>query len=295
MKPRVPDFIGLGAPKAGTTWLAGVIARHPDVFMPEIKETHFFDYPYEQYPYSKYEGFFSAARPGQKVGEFSTDYLSSIEAPERVRRHLPDVKLIAVLRNPVDQVYSNYWHALRQGFHLSDGSLPDFEAALIRHPDQLLQPGFYGRHLERWLACFPRRQLLILFYDDLERDPLGVIKTVQEFLGLRPWLEPGVGGARGGAERQGVAPRSGRAGRIYTQLYFMANRWVLQPISRRLGYEMAGRLIQQFRLRRIGERLFFKRGYPPMSAETRARLGEIYRADRARLERITGRDLSAWI
>jgi len=294
MKPRLPDFIGIGAPKAGTTWLAGVIARHPDVFMPAIKETHFFDYPYDQYPFSKYEEFFSAAAPGQIVGEFSTDYLASAAAPARIHRHLPGVKLIAVLRDPVGQVYSNYWHALRQGFNCSDRSMPDFETALVRHRGQLLEPGFYGRHLERWLAVFPRRQMLILFYDDIERDPAAVIRSVEDFLGLRPVAAAGAGEARGGGERQGVAPRSGWLGRIYTRLYFAANRWVLQPISRRMGYETAGRLIQRLRLRRIGEHLFFQRGYPPLPPELRARLVAIYRDDRAVLEGITGRDLSSW-
>ncbi len=292
---RLPDFIGIGAPKAGTTWITRLLTQNPAIFMPQMKETHFFDYPYDQNPFSKYAGFFAAATPGQIVGEFSTDYLASPEAPARIARHLPGVKLIVSLRNPIDQIYSNYWHALRQGFHCSDRSMPDFTTALERHRGQLLDPAFYGHHLERWLAIFPREQILIIFQEDIARRPSDVAAELWRFLGMSPVANEAAMPSRGGGERQGVAPRSHFAGAIYNALYFSANRWVLRPISRLFGYQASMQLIEKLRLRRLGETLFFRRGYPPLTPELRAELVVRFTADIQLLGRLTGRDLQHWL
>lgn len=290
----LPSFIGIGAPKAATTWLTAVLASHPGIYLPALKETHFFDYPYTQYPFSHYSRFFSDVSPGQIVGEYSVDYLASPEAPARIRRHLPDVRLIVSFRDPVDQIYSHYWHCLRQGFNCRDATVPDFETALARFPDKLLEESRFGHHLQRWLEHFPADRFLVVFQEDVAADPAAVAARLWDFLGVPPPHSEHPLPGRGGSERAGVSPRSGGAARLYNRLYFAANNRVLRPLSRRFGYETSLRLIRILRLRGIAERLFFRPGYPPMTPAQRARIRALLADDVALLSRLTGRDLSHW-
>ena len=290
------DFMGIGAPKAATTWLTNLLASHPALFIPEIKETHFFAYPFEDTPFSTYERFFTAALPSQLKGEFSVDYLSHPATPARVRSLFPDLKIIVSFRNPIDQIYSNYWHALRQGFNCRDDSQPDFETALQRHADTLLEPTFYGTHLERWLLHFPREQFLILFHDDIVQDSEAVAQSLWSFLDVPAPPEDATTGKpqQDSSSRKGVSLRSGRSARLYNRLYFWTNTYVLRPLSKRFGYDAAFKLIHVLRLRQIGEKLFFRSGYPKMSDSQRELIRARLQPEVDHLARLTGRDLSHW-
>lgn len=270
-----------------------MLSCHPGIYMTPVKETHFFDYPYTQYPFSKYAGFFTHARPDQLAGEFSTDYLTSLEAPARVRQHLPAVRLIVSFRNPIDQIYSNYWHSLRQGFNCSDASAPDFETALERHHDRLIGTARFGHHFQRWRKHFAADRFLVIFQEDVQRDPAAVADRLWRFLDLPPPEASPLPG-RNAAERAGVSPRSSLSTRLYNRLYFATNRLVLRPLARHFGYAASMRLINALRLRRIAERLFFRRGYPPMTAAQRRYLHQLLADDISLLGQLTGRDLTHW-
>lgn len=291
---RLPGFIGIGAPKAATTWITAALQTHPGVHLTPVKETHFFDYPYTQYPFSKYGDFFAGAAPGQVAGEFSVDYLASAEAPARVARHLPAVKLLVSFRNPIDQIYSNYWHSLRQGFNCNDSSLPSFDQALDRHRDRLVDASRFGHHFRRWREHFPAKRFLVLFQEDIAEAPAAAAARLWPHLGLPPPPAATPLPVRGSGARAGVSPRSVGIGHLYNALYFTANNRVLRPISRRFGYESSLRLIRALRLRRVAEKLFFRPGYPPMSPAQRVRLRELLADDIALLGHLTGRDLSHW-
>ena len=99
------DFIGLGAQKAGTSWVYACLYEHPEIHAP-IKELHFFSRDRFSKGKDWYESHFSHRKEGQKVGEFSTSYLYSKETPERIKELYPEVKLIAIVRNPVTRAYS---------------------------------------------------------------------------------------------------------------------------------------------------------------------------------------------
>ena len=114
----LPNFIGIGAPKAGTTWLFNCLQEHPQVFVAPVKETKFFDDENIEGRILEYEAHFRGAEGAIAVGEISTRYLSSNRgAAERIHRYLPEVRLFVSLRNPSDQAYSHYWHLRRQNFH----------------------------------------------------------------------------------------------------------------------------------------------------------------------------------
>ncbi len=200
----LPSFLILGAQKAGTTALYAYLREHPDVTGPVWKEVSFFDRHYARGA-RWYRGNFPVrGRRAAAVGEASPSYLFHPLAPQRVRSLLPHVRLIALLRNPVDRAFSHYQHEVVLGRE----SL-SFEDALEREEERLAGEverltadptyfshawwnytykarGLYAEQLERWLALFPREQLLVLLTDELAADPGGTYRRVLDFLAVAP-------------------------------------------------------------------------------------------------------------
>ncbi|MFN2432169.1 MAG: sulfotransferase domain-containing protein [Gemmatimonadota bacterium] len=202
----LPDFLVVGVQKSATTSVFRWLAAHPDVAPALVKEVHFFDHNWSRGP-DWYRGHFplrAGRRRGRLTGEASPSYVFHPLVPGRVRQTLPDARLIALLRNPVDRAYSHYQHGVRWGYEPLS-----FEAALEREPERLRGErrrlardpdhdarrllrysyqarGRYAEQLERWLALFPREQLLVLESSRLTSDPQGAFEAVQRFLGLRP-------------------------------------------------------------------------------------------------------------
>jgi hypothetical protein len=196
----LPDFLILGAQKAGTTALYAYLRWHPLITGPSFKEVSFFDRHY-----ARGERWYRAHLPVRRrglVGEASPSYLFHPLAPERVAQMLPTARLIALLRNPVDRAFSHYQHEVALGRE----QLP-FEDALAREQERmdgelehmLRDPvyfshawwnytyaarGRYAEQLERWFAAFPREQLLVLLTDDLAADTAGTYGQVLDFLGV---------------------------------------------------------------------------------------------------------------
>ena len=201
----LPDFLILGAQKAGTTALYAYLRRHPDLTGPSWKEVSFFDRRWTR-GLAWYRGNFPnrARTRGKLVGEASPSYLFHPLAPERVREVVPDARLVALVRNPVDRALSHHNHEVALGREpLSFEEALDAEDARLRGEVErmLADPGYFSREwwshtykargryaeqLERWLAVFPREQLLAVPSDDLAADPAGTHARVLEFLGARP-------------------------------------------------------------------------------------------------------------
>jgi len=292
----LPTYIGIGAPKAGTTWLAKCLSEHPDAFMAAVKETEFWKFADAEKRLPEYEAHFRGAEGKKAVGEFSVRYLSLPGVPERIRKILPQSKLIACLRNPADQVYSNYWHLQRQNFNLPDPSKAprSIEEAVRDHRDFLLGPARYATHLARWYVCFPREQLLVVLYDDIQKQPAEVMKRVFAFIGVDPEFRPPSLVEKGSAVRQGTSPRSESSARWHTRVYGGLVCVVYTPMKRMLGTRNAARIKEALRVRTVMERLFMRQGYPPMSAETRAMLAREFASEIQELEKLTGLDFRSW-
>lgn len=291
----LPTFIGIGAPKAGTTWLSRCLQEHPDVFMAAVKETNFFDYGTIENRWQEYQAHFVQGDGCVAVGEISTRYLASNDAPARIQKHLPHVRLFVSLRNPVDQVYSHYWHLLRQNFHQWERRhIPrSFEEALERYPEKLLQPAFYGKRLQHWLRYVEPSQLLTVFYDDLRAEPQQVLSLLYAFLGVdRGFMPPSIK-QQGATVRRGVSPKPG-LGRIYAILYDQLNRRFYYPCKQLVGTQAAARIKAILRVRELMEFLFLETGYPEMRPTTRAFLRGYFAEDVRHLSRLTERDLSGW-
>ncbi|HEX3276144.1 MAG TPA: sulfotransferase domain-containing protein [Gemmatimonadales bacterium] len=201
-----PSVLVIGAQRSGTTSLFNYLAQHPDVRVPLGKEIHYFDLHYDR-GLAWYRGRFPYSRQLQR-GALTLDaspyYLLHPLAPERAAQLLPQVKLIALLRNPVERAVSHYQHEVRGG--REPLSLPDAleaeaertageEERLAREPGYYSFPhhrytyqrrGIYLDQLQRWLRHYDRSRLLIMQSERLFRDPVGATAVVHDFLGLRP-------------------------------------------------------------------------------------------------------------
>jgi len=292
----LPNFIGIGAPKSGTTWLARCLGEHPDIFMAPVKETEFWKFADAEQRLDEYAAHFKGTQHKPAIGEFSVRYLSFPGVPERLKRSLPDVRLIASLRNPIDQVYSNYWHLQRQNFNLHDRSKAprSVEEALEKHHDFLCAPARYAEHLSRWLAQFPRQQLKIILFDEIESCPAEVLRSLFVFLGVDPTFQPPSLGQTGSEMRRGTSPRSPTAARCHSKMYGALVQNVYTPMKHRLGTRRAAQIKDALQVRPLMERLFMRQGYPPMSVETCALLAKEFEPEIEKLEKLTGLNLAGW-
>ena len=201
----LPDFLILGAQKAGTTALYAYLRRHPAITGPSWKEVSYFDRHYARGP-SWYRGNFPnllRAR-GELVGEASPSYIFHPLGPERVKALVPEARLVALVRNPVDRALSHYHHeralgrealSFEEALAAEDERLRGEEERMLADPRYFSSEwwshtyqarGRYAEQLERWLAVFPAEQLLIVPSDDLAADPAGTHARVLEFLGAPP-------------------------------------------------------------------------------------------------------------
>jgi hypothetical protein len=199
----LPDFLILGAQKAGTTALYAYLRWHPGIAGPSWKEVSYFDRHYGKGD-RWYRGHFPIHSGGRVVGEASPGYLFHPLAPERVRRTVPKAKLIVLLRDPVDRALSQYHHEVALGREpLSFEEAIEAEPERTRGEEERMQrePGYfshawwdhaylargrYAEQLERWLTTFPREQLLIVASADLARSPAESYGEILEFLGAPP-------------------------------------------------------------------------------------------------------------
>lgn len=292
----LPTFIGIGAPKAGTTWLSNALDDHPEICMSEQKEPDYFGYMYPGHSQEWYEGLFACAATPTAVGEFSTGYLADPEAAGRIAADLPDVKLLVVLRNPVSQLYSHYWHLQRQNFHRWNGRAGEtpFEEALLLYEDLLVRPALYAEHLERWLGHFPRERFLIHLFEDIKADPGRVLAATYAFVGADPEWRPRTVEDKGSSARQGTAPRNALAARLGGRFYAALNQHAYMPLKRAVGEERAMAIKDRLQVRAVLEAVFRKKGYPPMAPAVRSQIIERFVEPNRRLGKMIGRNLDHW-
>ena len=201
----LPDFLVLGAQKAGTTALYEYLRRHPQITGPSWKEVSFFDRHWARGERWYRGNFPNLARTREKlVGEASPSYVFHPLAPQRAQEVVPEARLIVLVRNPIDRALSQYNHEVALGREpLSFEEALDAEEERLRGEDERMAAdpryfsrewwshtykarGRYAEQLERWLAVFPREQLLVLPSDDLGSNPARAHAQVLEFLGASP-------------------------------------------------------------------------------------------------------------
>lgn len=285
-KSRLPSFFLAGAPKAGTTYIADVLGCHPDIFMPVTKEPAFFSRDPEKGHYERgwrfYQKTFHDAGADQRIGEASTLYFHDADSAALIREAIPNARIVIVLRNPVDRVYSNYWQYIKSGF-----DLPAMDKLVEQGGDPLehmIGVSHYPGHVRRFLDVFGSDRVLILTYEALSRDPAAVMKRILGFVGVQRPLDPACLG-QGRANAAGV-PRSRWLARL------LRHKRIIQTIKAMVpGALVAPARRWLDRLRWSNTRV---QAYPPLSAGARRYLWDRLQPVPEEIEYLTGISLEEW-
>lgn len=317
---RLPDFIIIGAAKAGTTSLYEYLVRHPSLCMSNPKEPEFFA---REDVYARgqhwYESLFAQARPDQRVGEASTLYTRSPDAvhvPDRMKRMLPDVKLIYMLRNPVQRAYSYYVQLVKNRQNASGSAPPartfeeflfpeqypsrasrerffaPFDSHIPDEPETLLGGGRYADMISLYARHFDQRNMLILLFDDFVQRPEWLLRQVFDFLDVEDHAKECIDAVPGAAnvtsshflglrhrvigERLGSAP-------------------LLQSVKRVVPKSIRRGVVGMLAASGVGERVESRLEPKGMERETKSYLIDYYEPQVRSVEQILDRDLSHWL
>lgn len=275
----LPNFLLVGAEKAGTTALSRFLRQHPDVCFSQPKETWFFNRRYHR-GVQWFASHFDHCDGEAAIGEGTARLLQSEEAPERIAKHIPDVQLICVLRNPIERAFSQYHFYLYTGKADPDRSFSE----VIRKRDtefgrDLINQGQYIDHLRRYERTFGRDQINVVLHKNLRQNPRPVVRGLYEALGVDPSYDPDV-------ESQHNVTRYPASRTVYAVLRRTWN--TVAAGAERVAPDVVDRL------RQFARRLVFDTSKPSMRDEDRAYLQKVYEAPNRELEKWLGKDLSHW-
>jgi hypothetical protein len=297
----MPNFLIIGFEKAGTTSVYHYLEQHPEVFVSPTKETNFFVHEAqnpEVLPYlakdrpvvrslADYRALFEDGQEHKAIGEASPLYLADARAARSIRRYIPEAKLIALLRDPVERAYSAYWNRVRDGREARSfeqaveqelaGRLDDSLEIGRRH---YIRWGRYARYLKVYLGSFDRSQLGIYLFDDLKDDSGGLMRELFRFLDVDDRFRPDTSvryNASGVPNTRLLQPLFGKS-RVTRAL----KRALPGPLRHR-----AVSIQEAWRSRALAK--------PPMPQRLRRRLVAGYRTDILELQGMIGRDLSGWL
>ncbi|MBE9116300.1 sulfotransferase [Lusitaniella coriacea LEGE 07157] len=210
---KLPTFLVIGAAKCGTTALYHYLKQHPQIHMSPVLEPKFFEFadgkmtgfngPGDRNANShvttdleSYSKLFEASENEIAQGESSPSYLYCEGVPERIKETIPDVKIIAILRHPVERAYSNYLHLYASGRE----PITDFEQALNAEQERMdkdweyfwhyKRQGFYSKKLKKYFDIFDRDQIKVFLYEDYRANPQAVLKEIFEFINVDETFVP---------------------------------------------------------------------------------------------------------
>jgi hypothetical protein len=290
----LPNFIVIGAAKAGTTSLHWYLGEHPAVFMTPVKDPSYFAYGVDDKgrllwgdldfhyfnvrSWSEYQRLFDDAADATAVGEASTMYLECPQSADRIRKALPDVRIICSIRHPVDRAYSDYLMYLRHRGRRFDPSRDLSTAAEWAQPDsRWMQIGRYHAQLSRYFEAFPRDQIHVFLFDDLRRNALQVVQGAYRFLEVDPTFVPDL--------ETPHAPGGVPANRLLEGLLTSgAVNLVMKPFVP----TRAANWVRRLRTRNM-------RQPPSLPGELRAELTRHFRDDVQKTSELIGRSLDHWL
>lgn len=304
----MPNFLVIGAPRSGTSALYRYLKQHPQIYMSPIKETQFFASEKEKHDFSEpdykmitkltrrsvvqakitdiatFRALFQAVSDETAIGEASPIYLFHPKAPERIHHYIPNAKMIAILRDPVERAYSDYVDQVaNRGWALEDfDQTPqtiqvekNWWSNWRRYGYILI--GFYHRHLKRYFDMFDRDQIRVYLYRDFKINPVSVLRDSFQFLGVNERFVPDM------SVKYGVTgiPRS-------RLLYILLTR--PNPLKDILRPYLPTGLRQRVNNLRIKNLV-----KPQLAPEVRREWLQVYREDILQLQDLIQRDLSSWL
>jgi len=291
----LPNFIIIGAAKSGTTSLYKYLQEHPDVYVSPQKEPRFFavlsdfnkvvgnDEDQKRLwgdsitTLEDYIALFDGVRHEKAIGEASPIYIWSKDAPNNIKKYLPEVKLIAILRHPVDRAFSHYLHNLKIGLEKNSS----FEDALTddeqRHYAEYLPQGWYAMLLRRYFDFFPADRIKVFLYDDLVNDPAGLMRTIYQFIGVDDSF-------------------SGNVQKIHNASGFSKSR-IVDNLFGNSVYQTAMQKILPGSVKDMIDDFVRKKNTvkPKIDLQTAHRLQALFLDEISDLQSLIGRDLTPWL
>lgn len=295
-----PNFIIIGAAKAGTTALHHYLNQHPQIYMSPVKETKFFVFENRAVDYrgpgdleanrwvitnlTDYAEQFAGVTDELAIGESSPLYLYDPLTPQSIYHHIPHVKLIAILRNPVDRAYSSFLHLVQEGRE----TVLDFSKALQQEDSRIAnnwallwhyqKAGLYFEQLKRYFAQFNSQQIRVYLYEDLSNHPISLLKNIFSFLEVDATFIPDV------KQRHNVSlvPKNRTL-----HAWITGQGRLKRMLERSLPEGWSTPLLQSVKQKNLGK--------PRLSPELRKQLIQNFQNDIIQLQDLIDRDLSHWL
>lgn len=293
----LPNFLIIGAAKAGSTSLYNYLKQHPQIFMSSVKEPRYFASEYYttyfkksyRHSYSQdgmsrqdYEALFDNVRDEIAIGEASTEYLFFQKSAERISGVIPNAKIIAILRNPADRAFSAYCYHLRDGRE----TLP-FKEALEKESLRIAQRwqagwfykagGTYYEQLKRYYRHFDAQNIKVILWEDLNEDPQAVCSEVFDFLGVDSQFSPDLS-----RSNQSLLPKSAFLNRL-----IFKNSALKKPLKHLFPSFLYEVLTEPIKKK-------FYTSKKKMNPEVKQKMVEFYRDDVSKLESLLDINLTAW-
>lgn len=298
----LPNFLIIGAAKSGTSALYRYIQQHPDIYMSPIKEPHFFSFegspPNTQGPddfvntaitdLATYTKLFDGVTTEKAIGEASPSYLYIPKAAERINYHIPNSKLIAILRHPADRAFSAYMHVVRD----HKETAVNFSEALKLEDQRFSQnwgpiwhytrASLYYEQVKRYYDIFDSEKIKILLYDDFNTDPEQTLQNIFEFLEVDTAFKPDM---KHKANVSGT-PKNKTVDSFVNTFFNKKN-----PIRYTARYLIPEKTRWRFTTN-VRNRNLVRQTIP---SEIRVELTQQFRDDILQLEELIDRDLSPWL
>jgi hypothetical protein len=272
--------------------------------MSPVKETNFFalegeqlvdqkddpeqmsHYPWSVTDYDSYKDLFQDATSEKAIGEVSPMYLYSKKAALNIKERIPNVKLIAILRQPTDRLYSRYLHLAREN-RTPTSSIEDAldKQSIWWKRNDLIQEGFYHAHLKKYYALFPKEQIHVVLYDDFRTNPEAIIKEIYQFIGVDSSYSPSmntefnVSGFVANKKLDNIIGQNS-----------MVKSWITKASPALTRYMSGNKMIKSWVNQMRNKNL--KR--PPLSKTLKIQINEIYRSEIDKLQNLISKDLSHW-
>lgn len=290
------DFIGIGAEKAATYWVAAVLRDHPEICFSSSKEIAFFNECDQHFLKVKnprykrgiawYKRYFEHCDPKSIKGEYTPTYLYSKVTAKRIKSNFPHVKLIVCLRDPTKRALSQYLHDISTGVIKDIG----FEKAVKKY-DSYVKKGLYYRYLKYYLEVFPKDQVFIFLVDDIKKNKRKVVRDLYKFLKLKNTSF--VPKSLNSKPNKASISRSSSLNYFLMQVEYFLMKNGLEPIHKMLedfGIRKKLFFLSYYNNRKVINPI----DYPEMSPKTEKFLKSKFKKDIINLEKLLKRDLSNW-
>lgn len=297
----MPNFLIIGAEKAGTTALYNYLKQHPDIYMSPMKEPKFFS-PNQQGAITNiddYHSLFQAVDQEIAIGESSPQYLNCITAPKLIKQYIPEVKIIALIRQPVVRAYSHYNMMLNLGHKYPPNFIKTFRKRMSIYQKSKrieslkfysFQGSFYYESLNRYLNEFHKDQFRVYLYDDFKDNNLEILKNIFEFLEVNKDFTPRISKNW----NKSYVPKNAQIHQAQVELLGKPNllkdilRWLLPDKLRKKLADKVLEITRDFRQKNLIS-------LPDLPIKVRQEFTQVYYEDIIKVEKLLGIDLSRWL